>query len=106
LGDEHRYFPRSVLLGKSYQSVYRSDVATPAAVSVFPGENYDAPQSWTERAYHNLIYFNRVGTGGHYAAWERPQVFCEEVRAGLRPLRTLQECDTMDARLVQPREDH
>jgi hypothetical protein len=66
-----------------------ADISIPAAVSVFPGENYQAPRSWTERAYHNLIYFNEVGKGGHYAAWEQPQLFSEEVRAGLRPLRKL-----------------
>ncbi len=64
-----------------------ADVSIPAAISVFPRENYQAPRSWTERAYHNLIYYNRVGRGGHFAAWEQPQLFAEEVRAGLRPLR-------------------
>ena len=69
-------------------SLYNAaDVSVPAAISVFPGENYQAPRSWTERAYHNLIYFNEVGKGGHFAAWEQPQLFCEEVRAGFRPLR-------------------
>jgi len=56
-------------------------------VSVFPGENYQAPRSWTERAYHKLIYYNQVDRGGHYAAWEQPQLFSEEVRAGFRSLR-------------------
>jgi hypothetical protein len=51
------------------------------------GENYQAPRSWTERAYHNLIYFNEVDKGGHFAAWERPLLFSLEVRAGFRPLR-------------------
>jgi pimeloyl-ACP methyl ester carboxylesterase len=46
-----------------------------------------APRSWTERAYHHLIYFNEVDKGGHFAAWEQPQLFSEEVRAGFRPLR-------------------
>ena len=64
-----------------------ADVSVPAAVSVFPGENYQAPRSWTERAYHNLIYFNEVDNGGHFAAWEQPQLFSEEVRAGFRSLR-------------------
>ena len=64
-----------------------ANVAIPAAVSVFPGENYQAPRSWAERAYHKLIYYNRVDKGGHYAAWEQPQLFCEEVRAGFKPLR-------------------
>ena len=52
-----------------------ADVSVPAAVSVFPGENYQAPRSWTERAYHNLIYFNEVDKGWHFAAWEQPQLF-------------------------------
>ncbi|MFM0143755.1 epoxide hydrolase family protein [Paraburkholderia sp. RL18-085-BIA-A] len=65
-----------------------ADVSVPAAVSVFPRENYQAPRSWTERAYHNLIHYNRLDKGGHFAAWEQPQLFAEEVRAGLRPLRT------------------
>jgi pimeloyl-ACP methyl ester carboxylesterase len=64
------------------------NVAIPAAVSVFPGENYEAPRSWAERAYHKLIYYNTVDKGGHYAAWEQPQLFSQEVRAGFRPLRT------------------
>ena len=64
-----------------------ADVSVPAAVSVFPRENYQAPRSWTERAYHNLIWYNRLDKGGHFAAWEQPDLFAEEVRAGLRPLR-------------------
>jgi pimeloyl-ACP methyl ester carboxylesterase len=64
------------------------NVAIPAAVSVFPGENYEAPRSWAERAYHKLIYYRTVDKGGHYAAWEQPQLFSQEVRAGFRPLRT------------------
>jgi pimeloyl-ACP methyl ester carboxylesterase len=58
-----------------------ADVSIPAAVSVFPGENYEAPRRWTERAYHKLIYYNKVAAGGHYAAWEQPQLFAQEVRA-------------------------
>ena len=57
------------------------------AVSVFPGEQYQAPRSWAERAYPNLIYYNQVPKGGHFAAWEQPQLFSEEVRAGFRSLR-------------------
>jgi pimeloyl-ACP methyl ester carboxylesterase len=64
------------------------NVSVPAGVTVFPGENYEAPRSWTERAYHKLIYYNKVDKGGHFAAWEQPQLFSEEVRAGFRPLRT------------------
>jgi pimeloyl-ACP methyl ester carboxylesterase len=62
-------------------------VSTPVAVSIFPGEQYQAPRSWTERAYPNLVYFNELDKGGHFAAWEQPQLFSEEVRAGLRSLR-------------------
>ena len=64
-----------------------ANVSIPAAVSVFPGENYQAPRSWAERAYTKLIYYNQVDIGGHYAAWEQPKLFSEEVRAGFRSLR-------------------
>jgi pimeloyl-ACP methyl ester carboxylesterase len=57
------------------------------AVSVFPGEQYEAPRSWAERAYPNLIYYNQVDKGGHFAAWEQPQLFCEELRAAFSSLR-------------------
>ena len=57
-------------------------VSIPVAVSVFSGEQYQAPRSWTEQAYPNLIYFNEVDKGGHFAAWEQPELFCDEVRAG------------------------
>jgi pimeloyl-ACP methyl ester carboxylesterase len=62
-------------------------VSIPVAVSVFPDELYPAPRSWTERAYPKLIHYNRVEKGGHFAAWEQPKLFSEEVRAGFRPLR-------------------
>src|SRR4051812_45112021 len=62
-------------------------VAIPVAVSVFPGEQYEAPRSWTERAYPKLIYYNKVEKGGHFAAWEQPKLFSEEVRAAFRSLR-------------------
>jgi pimeloyl-ACP methyl ester carboxylesterase len=62
-------------------------VSIPVAVSVFPGEQYEAPRSWAERAYPELIYYNKVDKGGHFAAWEQPQLFSEEVRAGFRSLR-------------------
>ena len=57
-------------------------VSIPVAVSVFPGEQYEAPRSWTERAYPKLLYYNKVDKGGHFAAWEQPQLFSNEVRAG------------------------
>jgi pimeloyl-ACP methyl ester carboxylesterase len=59
----------------------------PAAVSVFPRELYQAPRSWTEQAYPNLIYFNEVDEGNHFAAWQEPELFTSEVRAAFRPLR-------------------
>jgi pimeloyl-ACP methyl ester carboxylesterase len=62
-------------------------VSIPVAVSSFPDELYQVPRSWAEQAYPNLIYFNRVDKGGHFAAWEQPQLFSEEVRAGFRSLR-------------------
>jgi pimeloyl-ACP methyl ester carboxylesterase len=62
-------------------------VSIPVAVTVFPGEQYQAPRSWTERAYPNLIYFNEAEKGGHFAAWEQPQLFSEELRAAYRSLR-------------------
>jgi len=63
------------------------DISVPAAVSVFPEEVYQAPRSWSERSYHNLIHFNEVSKGGHFAAWEQPKLFTEELRAGFRSLR-------------------
>jgi pimeloyl-ACP methyl ester carboxylesterase len=62
-------------------------VAIPVAVSAFPDEIYTAPRSWTERAYPKLIHYNRLPKGGHFAAWEQPQLFTSELRAGFRPLR-------------------
>ena len=62
-------------------------VAIPVAVSVFPDEIYSAPRSWTEKAYPKLIHYNRLPKGGHFAAWEQPQAFTEELRASFRSLR-------------------
>jgi pimeloyl-ACP methyl ester carboxylesterase len=62
-------------------------VSIPVAVSVFPGEQYQAPRSWAAQAYPNLVYFNEVDKGGHFAAWEEPELFASEVRAAFRPLR-------------------
>jgi pimeloyl-ACP methyl ester carboxylesterase len=62
-------------------------VAIPVAVSVFPDEIYAAPRSWTERAYPNLIYFNTLDKGGHFAAWEQPALFAAEIRAAFKSLR-------------------
>jgi pimeloyl-ACP methyl ester carboxylesterase len=63
------------------------NVSIPVAVSVFPDEIYAAPRSWAERAYSKLIYFNEVDKGGHFAAWEQPELFATEIRAAFRSLR-------------------
>jgi pimeloyl-ACP methyl ester carboxylesterase len=63
-------------------------ITIPFAISVFPDELYQAPRSWAERAYpDNLIHYNRLDRGGHFAAWEQPQLFAEELRAAFRSLR-------------------
>src|SRR5687768_17874556 len=62
-------------------------VKIPVAVTVFPGEQYEAPRSWTERAYPNLIYYNRADKGGHFAAWEQPMIFAAELRAAFKSIR-------------------
>lgn len=62
-------------------------VTIPVAVSVFPDEIYAAPRSWAERAYSRLIHYNRLEKGGHFAAWEQPKAFADELRTGFRPLR-------------------
>jgi pimeloyl-ACP methyl ester carboxylesterase len=62
-------------------------VSIPVAVTVFPGEQYQAPRSWTERAYPRLIHYNEVARGGHFAAWEEPRLFSDELRTAFRSLR-------------------
>ncbi|MEU0603878.1 epoxide hydrolase family protein [Streptomyces sp. NPDC006393] len=62
-------------------------VSLPVAVSVFPDELYQAPRSWAEQAYPHLVHYNRLPAGGHFAAWEQPELLVEEVRTGLRSLR-------------------
>ena len=71
--------------GKGYFNA--KGVSIPVAVSVFPDELYPAPRSWTEKAYPKLIHYNKLPKGGHFAAWEQPKLFSEEVRAGFRSLR-------------------
>jgi pimeloyl-ACP methyl ester carboxylesterase len=63
------------------------NVTIPVAVSVFPDEIYAAPRSWTERAYPKLIYYNKLDKGGHFAAWEQPELFTTEMRAAFKSLR-------------------
>jgi pimeloyl-ACP methyl ester carboxylesterase len=63
------------------------EVTLPVAFTVFPGEIYRAPRSWAERVYPNLVYFNEVDRGGHFAAWEEPELFSAELRAAFSSLR-------------------
>jgi len=62
-------------------------ITIPVGVSAFPDELYQAPRSWTERAYPNLVYYNKLDKGGHFAAWEQPELFSTEMRAAFRSLR-------------------
>jgi pimeloyl-ACP methyl ester carboxylesterase len=62
-------------------------VAIPVAVSAFPDEVYQVPRSWAEQAYPNLVYYHKLDKGGHFAAWEQPQLFAAELRAAFKPLR-------------------
>src|SRR5215471_6802904 len=63
------------------------DIKLPVGFTVFPGEIFQAPRAWAEKVYPNLIYFNQAAKGGHFAAWEEPQLFSEEIRAAFRSLR-------------------
>lgn len=63
------------------------NISIPAAITVYPGEIYPAPKNWAEKSYHKLIYFNEVTKGGHFASWEEPQLFAEELRAAFKSLR-------------------
>ena len=62
-------------------------VKIPVAVSVFPDEIVYTPQSWAKQAYPNLVHYNKLPAGGHFAAWEQPKLFVEELRAGFESLR-------------------
>lgn len=75
---------QSVLLAAAQKT---SDIGLPVAISVFPEEVYRAPETWARRAYPNLIYFKEVNKGGHFAAWEEPELFSAELRAAFRSLR-------------------
>ena len=76
-------------LYQEYKGGFFNDfkISVPAAVSVFPEEVYQAPRSWTERAYSTLLYYKKHDKGGHFAAWEQPQLLAEDVRVGFRSLR-------------------
>jgi len=64
-----------------------SEISLPVAITVFPEDVYRPPETWARRAYRNLIYFHEVDKGGHFAAWEQPQLFAAELRAAFKPLR-------------------
>jgi pimeloyl-ACP methyl ester carboxylesterase len=71
-------------------------VKLPTACSVFPDEMYEAPKSWVEKAYPNLIHFNTLPKGGHFAAWEQPEFMTAEIRAAFEPLRQTVLVETPD----------
>jgi pimeloyl-ACP methyl ester carboxylesterase len=74
---------------KGMSPLIASDIQIPTAVTAFPGEIIRAPRSWTERAYPHLIHYNAPDRGGHFAAWEEPQLFTQELRTAFRSLRRL-----------------
>ena len=78
---------QSVILAAAQMT---GEISLPVAITVFPEEVYRAPETWARRAYRNLIYFNEVDKGGHFAAWEQPELFAEELRAAFKPLRAPQ----------------
>jgi pimeloyl-ACP methyl ester carboxylesterase len=75
---------QSVVLAAAQKT---SEISLPVAITVFPEEVYRAPETWARRAYRNLVYFNEVDKGGHFAAWEQPQLFAAELRAAFKSLR-------------------
>jgi pimeloyl-ACP methyl ester carboxylesterase len=68
---------------------YSIPIDIPVAVSIFPGEIFTPPRSWAEKTYHKLVYWHRAEKGGHFAAFEQPKVFVDELRAGFAPMRSL-----------------
>jgi len=83
------------LYWESFRAIYAAigsgekppELSLPVAFTVFPGEIFQAPRSWAEKVYPNLVYFNEADKGGHFAAWEEPQLFAEEMRAAFKSLR-------------------
>ena len=76
---------QSVILAAAQMT---DNISLPVAITVFPNEVYRAPESWARRAYRNLVYFNEADKGGHFAAWEQPELFSAELRAAFRSLRS------------------
>jgi len=75
---------QSVVLAAAQKT---TEISLPVAITVFPEEVYRAPETWARRAYRNLIYFHEADKGGHFAAWEEPELFSDELRAAFRSLR-------------------
>jgi len=76
--------------GRSSTAAFKNPpppVMLPVGYTVFPGEIFQAPRHWVKSAYHNLVYYNQVDKGGHFAAWEEPELFSAELRAAFQPLR-------------------
>src|SRR4029453_4142998 len=71
----------------SATAIKTAEISIPVGITVFPDDVYRPPETWARRAYPNLVYFNEVDRGGHFAAWEEPQLFSEELRAAFRSLR-------------------
>ena len=82
LADKHRGSAARLYWENKLSLYNAADIFVPAAVSVFPGENYQAPRSWTERAYRNLICYNKLDKGGHFAAWGQPRLFSPDFYHG------------------------
>ena len=94
LADEHCDLGSASVLGDRAAKAFFSrrhrrpaEISLPVAITIFPDEVYRAPETWARRAYRNLIYFNEVDKGGHFAAWEQPELFSAELRAAFRYLR-------------------
>ena len=91
LADEQRDLVSAAVLGER-RTRHRivaaaqktAEISLPVAITVFPEEVYRAPETWARRAYRNLIYFHEVDKGGHFAAWEQPELFAAELRAAFQ----------------------
>ena len=88
MAHQHRGFVGATVLGKQASFFAPKGVPLLTGVSAFPDEIYTAPRSWTQRAYPKLIHYNRLDRGGHFAAWEQPALFTQEVRATFQSLRS------------------
>ena len=87
LANEHGDFSARLYWENKLPFFEPANVSIPVAVSAFPDELCQAPRSWAERAYPKLIHYNKLDKGGHFAAWEQPELFTAEIRAGFRSLR-------------------